>query len=527
MAREIEDLIQQAMQESEDNHSKEVNFPPLPEKKTNQEKQKNSSHHREVTLPPLPSLKRKEFGIRAVAGPAVEDPQNSRQKQIQRLDHHTLEQPGTNRVFQTPSTPSVHHSSAQSAHKESLQVRQIRHTPESEYAAEPERPAPKRQTASTSKTHAKSSCSLTSVQRQRMRQMQAGEKFYHYLLRIVIVTIGICAVGLGYLYIWLQRYEKRSINGAMTNYMYAVQNHKWDRIYKDDTTYFTELNSQEGMQAYLLTLYGNVKAGGTTFAWVETNEETGMRYYDVYYQGNKVGTLECVKPEGSEEWKVRTVVTGGTYTVDVIGRADFTVNGYDVEDSLPSEGGHIPWFAEGMGIDNLMPETTRYTIENLVSPPVLSTTSSNDVIVRDYSGNHFYIGPQADSESMEEFKETTQETAEAYSKFISEDGTLYNLLSYLYPNTNFYTAMKGFNNQYFSTHNSIEFLNMEIDEIMPFGDYAFFSTISFDFHVTSDTTERTSPTKYQIHYVKSNGQWLATNIITVSSDKEFSEEDNS
>ena len=570
MAGEIEDLIRKAMQDSEENETKEVKLPPLPagfEKKAQamtppplpREYLKNEKATEQVVndnakLPPLPGTHDAVNAAQAVAGPAVLDPLNpdtgSRAKKIKRLDSYTRQLQNTEHRqiihidskhvdYKTIASPSetvsknntaIHEinqsPTVQTVSNSSADVHAV--NPSAEAEKEPEKKVPAEKETPALSQHADSSTASLShtgkTQTARQKQIQIGEKFYHYLLRIVIVTIGICAVGLGYLYMWLARYEKRSINGAMTNYMYAVQDRKWDQIYEEDKTYFTELNSKESVASYLLTQYANVKAGGVTFAWVETNTDTGMRYYDVYFQREKVGTLECVKPEGSEVWKVRTVVSGGTYTVDVLDNASFTVNGYTLPETSHGESGHIPLFAEGMGIDNLMPETTRYTIENMITPPELVVSSNSDVIIRDYTANHYYIGPKPTADQIEVFSTEIQDTAEMYSKFISQDVSLWQLLQYLYPDTEFYTAMKGFNNQYFDYHSGVEFNNLEVSEIIPFGDYAFMGTISFDFRVIGYDKERTSKTKYQIHFVKDGDIWLATNIITVTEDDDSSDQ---
>ena len=116
------------------------------------------------------------------------------------------------------------------------------------------------------------------------RRAAIGVRFYRSLLGVFLVTVFICAAGLGYLYFWLARYEKQSVTGAMRAYMKAVQNREWDSIYDTDSQYFTEFNSEEAVTSYLLTLYGNVKASGCTFSLMSIDQGSGYRYYDVYYQ---------------------------------------------------------------------------------------------------------------------------------------------------------------------------------------------------------------------------------------------------
>ena len=64
---------------------------------------------------------------------------------------------------------------------------------------------------------------------------------------------------------------------------------------------------------------------------------TGYRYYDVYYQQEKVGTLECQKPEGSSTWKVRSILSGGSYSFDVLDGSPFSINGIDISSDYADE----------------------------------------------------------------------------------------------------------------------------------------------------------------------------------------------
>ena len=112
------------------------------------------------------------------------------------------------------------------------------------------------------------------------------------------------------------------------------------------------------------------------------------------------------------------------------------------------------------------------------------------------------------------------DTAMAYCQYITEDGTLYELKQHLLPGTVFYDAISSFDNQWFTTHESIDYQNMQIHDVMALGDDAFMGSISFDYVVTATNVQQTYSNFYQMFFIKDrNGDWKCINIYTVSLDE--------
>ncbi len=351
------------------------------------------------------------------------------------------------------------------------------------------------------------------------RQLTVGLHFYDHLLKIFLATVLICAAGLGYLYFWLYRYERQSVTGALTRYLQDVDQRKWDDIYQIDSKYFTELNTKENLVTYLLYVYGETKASGFTFTLASIGEND-WRYYDAYYRQTKISTLETYKPDDSSTWKVRTIVSGGTYTFDVLDGSTFKINDIPITSAYTDGTDPIPLAYAKINERHHFPTVTRYTVENLVRPPVPQPERADtDMFIRDYSANHYYIGPKPTQEQYEIFARELENTAIAYSKYITKDGTFYNLNVHLFPGTEFYSAISSLDNQYFSTHDTIDFQNIQVTDVMPIGDEAFAGTIAYDVVVTAGGNTKTYRSLYQIFFIRSNsGDWKATNIITLAQD---------
>ena len=349
-------------------------------------------------------------------------------------------------------------------------------------------------------------------------QLRSGARFYSNLLRVFISLVVLCTIAVVYLYFWLYNYEKHSINGALTQYVKDVTDRKWDKVYRDDQRYFTELNTKEAVTDFLFYVYGDKKPGGMTFSWAD--EDDTYQYYDCYYRQSYISTLQIVRPENSRVWKVRTLIGSNNYQVETLNSSAFRINSIPITPDFKHDAEVVPGPYEGYELDEQLPKVTRYYIGNIVGVPAIEPEDSRNIVVRDYTANRYLIGPRPDPSQYSEFAGMINDTAMAYCQYITEDGTLYELKQHLLPGTVFYDAISSFDNQWFTTHESIDYQNMQIHDVMALGDEAFMGSISFDYVVTATNVQQTYSNFYQMFFIKDrNGDWKCINIYTVSLDE--------
>ena len=108
-----------------------------------------------------------------------------------------------------------------------------------------------------------------------------------------------------------------------------------------------------------------------------------------------------------------------------------------------------------------------------------------------------------------------REAATTYAMMISEDASFSDLRPYLYRQSETYDALASFNNQYFSTHDSVRFDNVQVTDLIVFGDgEGFMGTISFDYIVTIEgQTSRTYSSTYQMTWLDVDGEYLCSNLV--------------
>lgn len=350
-------------------------------------------------------------------------------------------------------------------------------------------------------------------------RIKVGRRFYARLFHVFLAAAVICGCGLGYLYFWLIRYESRSTNGAMNSYMKLVSEQKWDEIYSIDTEYFTELNSKDSYISYLKNLYSDATLTNLSYTRTSSDDTTGNEFYDVYSDSSKISSLELTKPDSSDKWKVRTIGNEKSFSFDMLdSKISLSINGVTITSDYPNETDQVPYAFQDLGLDSKMPSVTRYTISSFIGTPEITLSGSDSAMaVKDSTSDLYYIGEKPTDDQYAEFVTEIEDTAFAYCKYISQDGTFYQLNKHLYPNTTFYNNMAGFNNQYFSTHNSIDFQNMTFTDVMPIGDNAFIGSISFDYVVTATDVSKTYSNSYQLFFVKnSKGLWKLTNLALLN-----------
>ncbi|MBR2845418.1 MAG: hypothetical protein IKF00_09440 [Solobacterium sp.] len=345
---------------------------------------------------------------------------------------------------------------------------------------------------------------------------QNAVRFYKHLTTVWFSLVIICGAALGYLWFWLERYEEHSINGAISAYFRLVDNEEWDEIYNQDCRHFTELNSRETYIEYLKSIYTGRKTSEMKYSFTDTDGIS--EYYNIHYDNYVMAALELRRTDDSDVWHVRTIGSTTPFDFDVLDDSlVFTINSVPVESSYYHVEGQIPAAFDGYELAYRIPEVTRYPISSLVGTPDVKPASADTAVVRDYTSQSYYIGRKPTSEQGDEFAENMYDTAVAYCKFVTRDGTRYSITSRLYPGTNFYDFVSTFDNSWVTDHDSIQFENVKVYDLLPFGDTAFIGTISFDYKLIADDVTGTYSQAYQMFFVK-NGQnyWKLLNMAIIS-----------
>lgn len=353
------------------------------------------------------------------------------------------------------------------------------------------------------------------AEREKQKINSSNKQFLLFLVKLFVILMFGGSIFMFYIWNGLETYEKNTPNGAMTQYVQLLRSDKYEKIYENSQLGFTQLNDKEHYIDYLKSLYEDIDLKDAVFTKKSYSDENFL-YYDLMVDNQKISTLELRYVESEKRWNARTVISSRNFYIDVIGNPEVYVNGVALDDSFITEQNVASEAYSNLYDSDLAPLVTRYHIDNLVDVPTVTTQDAETyVVVKDALKDQFYIASQPNGAMEEIMRSRIRDTATAYAKYISEDTTFADLRQYLYRRTDYYKAISSFNNRYFTTHDSYRFDNVEISDLIFYGeDEGFTGTISFDYVVTIEGKKsQTYSNSYQMTFIKADGQWLCSDLV--------------
>lgn len=337
---------------------------------------------------------------------------------------------------------------------------------------------------------------------------KVNASFYRHLIVVFVVTCICCFAVLGFEWMWLTNYEKSTPEGVMNIYLKDIKDEKFDKIYDESQKVFYQFNDIDTYTNFLKEKYQHAdikKAGYSKLAY--SNEE--FSYYDVIVDGNLVSNLQVRKV--NHKYYARTNFQDYNYFIDVFnGDKDLKINGVDVSDANYSAIDVESFLTLNTNYPN-GPIVNRLYFDNILEDPTVTSVNSDSIVIKDISSNVFYVGDKPATDNIEIFEEYIYNAATTYCKYITKDALYYQIRNLLLPNTVFQEALSTFENTWFTDHDSIEFENVEIYDIMEF-DEGFIGTISFDYIVSTHDVTKAYNSIYQLTFKEVNNKYLVSNL---------------
>lgn len=334
--------------------------------------------------------------------------------------------------------------------------------------------------------------------------------FYRYLIFVFIITMiaGFCV--LGFLYTWLENYEKSSTEGSMNIYFDNIQAGNYEEIYEESKNVFYQLNDYETYTNYLTNKYADIdldKAGYIKLGY--SNEE--FSYYDVVINGDYISTLQLKQAKDESRYYVRTMINDYSFSVEYFNEpTEVYINDVLINDDFLAAKDIESTLTEGTNYPE-PPMVNRYFFDNIINTPTVTTNDPNSIVVSDIGGTSFYVGNKPNNENLTIFEELIYNAATTYCKYITKDAMYYQIRNLLLPNTTFAEALSTFENTWFTDHDSISFENVEIFDVMEFED-GFIGSIKFDYVVEAHDVSQTYSSTYQLTFKNQNDRYLVSNL---------------
>ncbi|MEG0240188.1 hypothetical protein [Anaerorhabdus sp.] len=337
--------------------------------------------------------------------------------------------------------------------------------------------------------------------------------FYKGLGQTFLVLIAISSFFLGLLWIGLNYYESTTPNGALIHYIDLLEKKQYNEIYDESKKVYAQYNEKETYVDYLKSFYGDLDLSKATFEKQNYNS-TEFEYYDMLIDGSSIATIEIKKDADKNKWNARTLTNVHSYKIDT----PTTDLQMVVNDNLIGSDRIVAKDTPSVAYANLKdqeqaPLITQYFIDNLIGDPNIDVQNSDYVLVKDAILDQYYAGPVLDAETLSEYEELIKTVATTYCMYITEDATFNSLRKLMYTKTEFYDAIRSFNNAYFSAHDRIEFENMNVFDVVEISEDGFIGSVSFDYIVYIGERSQTYSSTYQLTFLKVNGKWLLSNLV--------------
>ena len=333
----------------------------------------------------------------------------------------------------------------------------------------------------------------------------------------------LCGVTGFLVWLWgsLEDYELTTPQAALRRYAACMAAGDEDAIYEMSGFVPDAFNDREDYFAYLKSRFSG-DWSSATFSKTASGEGD-IPCYEVYFGDWCAGALELYPAaEGSTHgyaWEARAVLEySDPFEIEAPAGAVVLVNGKKLSEEARTQVSIPVASYEGVQPEELIPTVTQYRVGGLLREAQISAIWNGEscAVEKESSGDgeRYTVRSYCSGEKEQPARELISAAAHAYAAYITQDAAFGTLQQYLYTDTEFYRAVRNFYNGYYNAHDSYEFRNEQIGELMEYSEDDFTGTISFDYVVKSGARVNVYPSSYQVSFLKIDGQWKLVNLIT-------------
>lgn len=310
-------------------------------------------------------------------------------------------------------------------------------------------------------------------------------------------------------------------------------NYLWDKleIYQKTTPQYAILQSIQQLQAGNATgevpsqLLPNQFATQADY-WRAAAAQTERLHteYDAlrFYSGGQVGETRYTVLDGEIKveflllaegsgWQAWPVVSA-EYSCTVQAPAGVSVfaDGVLLAEQAQPKSEAVAGFEEA----KTQPEVLTYQLTELFAQPTLEVSCDwgiCEIVWSDETAAQITVYPiEAQQTELYAFFE---KVAKVYANFVSQDATFAQLSPHLLPDTTFYKNLRGFDNSWYVTHDSVVFENFTLENLVMEGQGLASAEASFDYIVKKEgLSNREYPSHYRLCAARNEDGWKLLNL---------------
>ena len=332
----------------------------------------------------------------------------------------------------------------------------------------------------------------------------------------VILILGI-TITLNYLWNYLKAYENHNPAKVVNDYVDTLSKNDFSEAVAASSFKYDYFNDEKAFGQYINTKYDNdfkdIKA-------LKSGSDSKKVVYNLYSEDKLVSKIFLERNGkkdnyGLEGWTLSSEQIPTPYSVKVTSPKDVKVflDGKEVTSEYLTAEKHSIKAYVSLNDQSLAPQFSIYEINNLLNKPVITISSQDsdnyDVTVN--SDNTIVISPKATEKLQNELASVVKETAFEYAKYTTADVTFEQLSHFLYKDTQFYSKIKNFKNQWLSEH-TCSYENEKILNLTKYDNEHFTASITFTYTILQSKTKKSYELTYNTSFIKSNGKWLLVAI---------------
>ena len=352
------------------------------------------------------------------------------------------------------------------------------------------------------------------------REKQKKNRFAKGLALFWAAGLVMIAVGLGWLWTALDRYESSTPEAAVRAYLGQVARGEWDTLYAQSGFDGAAQPDAAEYAAYLKTVYKTLPEEPRL---VRTGEEGGTVYQLCGEDGRQIARLELTQaPEGEKyAYRVRTKAEFlGPIVVELPQGVQVLADGQPLPESA-LQGEETAKGYEELPEGQTAPLLLRYELTGRLTLPELTLPEGQQgeyaLSGPDETGEAlvYRVSRQLSPQQQEEASALAQRAAKTYAAFVTQDATRGELNAFLLPGTPFYRSMQQFYNGWYVEHTGYDYRNVVCDELGSAGENAFSARVSFDYVVLRGAKEYLYPSSYRLYFLKTGQGWQLVRLDTL------------
>lgn len=356
------------------------------------------------------------------------------------------------------------------------------------------------------------------------RLSKVSKGFYLKLALVFLSLFTVCSIGLFIEYHLLENYENKQPASALNRYIQRLIDKDFSAIYQEAALVSEQMNDEASFSKYIEDKYRDydVSTLYTSEDLACAVNDPNIHCYNIKAdQDYTMQTLYVVQHD--DQWYgYPSLISDATTIIVDDPSLKISINDVELADTTQVDDSYYLAFDNIDNTNQLSLYTTYQSYEILEDNPKITVNKSDYDVVKDPLEKNYYIGKLPDSETLQDYETLIENVAKVYCQYITADASLYSLTSLLYPYSEFYDQILGFENIWFSDHDSIEFENITIDNVIELGEDGFIGEINFDYIVTAKATaeqQRVYHSAYQITFIKYYNGYRASNIVTMTSNQ--------